>query len=271
MDDQKELCFVMQLFDQGGAYDKLYEEVFRPAIESAGLVAYRVDNDPNAEIPIDTIEQKISESVACFAELSTDNPNVWFELGYAIARNKPLCMVSSDTRKKYPFDVQHRQIIPYPAHSLPSDYETLKEKITKRLKAAVEKQASRQQNVAVANALSIGPSTEGLQSHELLALTMIFQEHFADGISPWSLNEEMTKEGGYIKTAANLAILGLTNRQLVEMRDVMIEGPWKSHAARHLFVTKQGEEWLIKNQGKLNLRLSKPEISSEISDDDIPF
>lgn len=164
MDDQKELCFVMQPFDHG-AYDRLYTEVFLPAIEDAGLDAYRVDNDPSVEIPINTIEQKISESAACFAELSEDNPNVWFELGYAIAINKPLCMVSSDTRKKYPFDVQHRNIIPYPQHSLPSDYKALKNKITERLKAAVQKQASLRQNVEIANALSIGPSTEGLRPH----------------------------------------------------------------------------------------------------------
>jgi hypothetical protein len=65
------------------------------------------------------IEKKISESAACFAELSEDNPNIWFELGYAIARDKPLCLVCSETRERFPFDVQHRKIIRYPKGLFP--------------------------------------------------------------------------------------------------------------------------------------------------------
>jgi hypothetical protein len=82
-----------------------------------------VDNDPSASIPIQTIEEEITRSLACFAEISENNPNIWFELGYSIAREKPLCLVCSDSRTTFPFDVQHRKIITYPAQSLPSDFE----------------------------------------------------------------------------------------------------------------------------------------------------
>lgn len=40
----EEYCFMIQPFD-GGKFDKRYEDVFKPAIEAAGLIAYRVDND----------------------------------------------------------------------------------------------------------------------------------------------------------------------------------------------------------------------------------
>ena len=50
-------CCVFQIFDDGGAYDKRYDEVtdgakgIRPAITSAGLEPYRVDRDAGAQDP----------------------------------------------------------------------------------------------------------------------------------------------------------------------------------------------------------------------------
>ncbi|MBU0719064.1 MAG: hypothetical protein KJ749_12505 [Planctomycetes bacterium] len=40
-------CFVIQPFDDGGEFDKRYEDVFLPAIRDAGLEPYRVDRDPS--------------------------------------------------------------------------------------------------------------------------------------------------------------------------------------------------------------------------------
>src|SRR5579863_626420 len=180
MDDYKGQCFVMQPFDRA-RYDSLYEQVFDPAIRNARLKPYRVDNDPGASIPVETIEEEITKSVACFGEISEDNPNVWFELGYAIAREKPLCLVCADTRLKFPFDIQHRKIITYPKQPLPKDYDDLKKAITERLVAVVEKQESRRQNAETASALSVVPETGGLAPHELLALTLIYEDHYSGG------------------------------------------------------------------------------------------
>ena len=104
-------CFVIQPFDRG-VYDKRYVDVFRPSIEAAGLDPYRVDEDPSVAIPIRDIERGIRNAEVCFAEISTDNPNVWFELGYAIAARKPVVMVCSESRIRFPFDVAHRTIVP---------------------------------------------------------------------------------------------------------------------------------------------------------------
>ena len=80
-------CFVIQPFDRG-KFDKRFEDTFRPAIEEAGLEAYRVDQDPNVEIPIEAIEEGIRNAAVCLADITTDNPNVWYELGYAFAAGK---------------------------------------------------------------------------------------------------------------------------------------------------------------------------------------
>lgn len=50
-------CFVIQPFD-GAKFDKRYEDVYKPAIEHAGLEAYRVDVDPHVSFPIESIKKK---------------------------------------------------------------------------------------------------------------------------------------------------------------------------------------------------------------------
>ena len=134
-------CFVIQPFDKG-RYDKRYEDVFAPAIREAGLEPYLVDRDPEASIPIDEIEAGIQGSEACLVEISTDNPNVWFELGDAIASQREVVLVCSDERTShFPFDVQHRSIIKYSTESS-RDFEELRRQVTSRLTAALTEEIS---------------------------------------------------------------------------------------------------------------------------------
>ena len=129
-----ERCFVIQPFDRD-KFDRRYKDPFKPAIEEAGYEPYRVDEDPSVSIPIDDIEKGIRETAVCFAEITTDNANVWYELGYAFASRKPVVMVCErNVRVKFPFDVQHRKITLYDSQSL-SDFGTLKSEIIARLKA----------------------------------------------------------------------------------------------------------------------------------------
>lgn len=97
-DSQMATCFVIQPFDKG-PFDKRYEDVFAPAISAVGLEPYRVDRDPGASIPIEQIETGIRNSDVCLADITTDNPNVWFELGFAIASQKEVVLVCSEERK----------------------------------------------------------------------------------------------------------------------------------------------------------------------------
>src|ERR1044071_9673879 len=119
-------CFVIQPFD-ACKFDKRFADVFSPAIKAAGLEPYRVDQDPNVEIPMDAIESGIKAASVCLDDITTDNPNVWYELGYALASGRPVVMVCSNERtgQKYPSDIQHRTIIRYVADST-QDFEKLK-------------------------------------------------------------------------------------------------------------------------------------------------
>ena len=132
-------CFVIQPFDDG-PFDKRYDDVFVSAISAAHLEAYRVDRDPSAVIPVDEVEKRIREADVCLADISASNPNVWFELGFAIAAGKPVVLVClEEPNRRFPFDIQHRSIIIYKTESA-RDFEDLKSKITDRLKASIMKE-----------------------------------------------------------------------------------------------------------------------------------
>ena len=100
-------CFVIQPFDNG-KFDKRYADTFEPAIRAADSEPYRVDKDLSVSNLVEAITSGIDRSVAVLADLSLDNPNVWYELGHAIAQSKPFCLLCSDERSgRYPFDIGH--------------------------------------------------------------------------------------------------------------------------------------------------------------------
>ena len=203
-------CFVMQPFD-GDAFDKRYDDVLKPAIESASLEAYRVDRDPNVEIPIENIAKEIRAARFCLADISIDNPNVWFELGYALGVQKDVVLICSDQRKnKFPFDVRHRTIITYKTGS-PSDFEALKISIQKRLLAIKTKQEQSQEFLSS----PISP-TEGLEPHEVVALVSVMQNSLDPDsvVSAYEVRNDM-EGGGFTGLAANLGLRSLMKKGLI--------------------------------------------------------
>lgn len=151
-------CFVIQPISDT-KFTKRYDDIYKPAIEATGLNAYRVDLDPTVKIPIEEIESRIKNSVICFADISTDNPNVWYELGYAFASGKDVVMVCDESRNDFPFDIRHKNIIRYKTES-PSDFSTLREKIIEKIKAYIQSQKTTEK--LLANPLS---ETDGLQPY----------------------------------------------------------------------------------------------------------
>lgn len=205
-------CCVFQPFDKA-AHDKRYEDTVAPAIVAAGLEPYRVDRDDGAVIPIDTLHEEIRAATMCLADISTRNPNVMYELGYAIASGKDVVLISvAPQAEKFPFDVQHRGIIPYSLDSA-SDFDRLKIAITNRIKALLKKQVATQDIAAV----SPVKSTDGLQPNEVAALALVMAnvDSSSDSVSTHTIKQDMEK-AGYTRLATQLALTRLARMQLVE-------------------------------------------------------
>ena len=206
-------CFVIQPFDGGERYDKRYADVFEPAIRDAGLEPYRVERDPGVSVLIDDIERKLEHSDVCLAEISTDNPNVWFELGYAIASKRDVVLVCSDERKAhFPFDVQHRKIIRYSTESS-SDFETARLKITERLKAVLIKR----KNLGQLGSVTSVSKVKGLEQYEIAGLVAVAEEvdDPEAGISTYVFRKNMER-AGFSNLAGTLALKSLLDRGMLE-------------------------------------------------------
>ena len=255
-------CFVIQPFDGGGQFDKRYKDVYGPAIEDAGLDAYRVDNDPSAKILIEDIEKNIKNSDLCLADISVDNPNVWYELGFAFASGKEVVLIASKDRGKFPFDIQHRSVITYETGSL-SDFQELKSSITERINAYRE-------SAKTVEKLYSSPvlQTEGLAAHEVALLAFIIGNQFIleESVSVWELKNEMNR-AGYNDVAVSLGIRTLVNKGFV-VTDMDQDYNGSSYPVCKL--TKKGEDWIMSNQKELDLKVSKTS-SQTLHPDDLPF
>lgn len=97
------VCFVvMQFTDE---YNTLYSEVIKPTCEAYGYSVVRADEYYNSGLIIDDITKSIRESALIIADITPDNPNVFYEVGFAHGIGKPTILLSDRKREKLPFDL----------------------------------------------------------------------------------------------------------------------------------------------------------------------
>ncbi len=248
-------CFVIQPFDKG-PFEKRYDDVVVPAIKVAGLEPYRVDLDPSVSVPIDSIEAGIQSAELCLADISLDNPNVWFEVGYAIAAGKEVVFICSEDRTtKFPFDVQHRTILRYETTS-PRDFTELQEKITQRLKALLKSN----KELGIVSKLSPTQETEGLAPHEVAALIILMEDQLTPDshTTPYYVQKRMGR-AGFTDVAVSIALDSLSERGYVEFVTLSNDYDNEYSSCR---ITEKGRRWVRKNQGSLVLKKANRQKSN---------
>ena len=128
-------CFVMQPF--APPYGDYYAALFEPAIEQAGLEAIRADADIFSTGKImDQIWRGIHDADVLVAELTTRNPNVFYELGLAHALGKPVILVAA-REEDVPFDLKHIRVIYYDTDD-PFWGQKLIDKVADNIRSALE-------------------------------------------------------------------------------------------------------------------------------------
>ncbi|MBI3300762.1 MAG: hypothetical protein HYZ72_01590, partial [Deltaproteobacteria bacterium] len=106
----KPLAFVVMQFSE--PYNSLYSEVIKPVAESMGLEAYRADDVYKPGIILQDIIRGILEAEVVIAEITPVNANVFYELGYAHALDKPTILLA-EGRSEMPFDIRSYRCIFY--------------------------------------------------------------------------------------------------------------------------------------------------------------
>lgn len=253
-------CFVIQPITDN-KYSKRYEDVYVPAIKEAGLVPYRVDLDPSVRNIIDEIEKKIENASVCLADISVDNPNVWYELGYAYALGKDVVMVCDESRKTFPFDISHKSIIPYKTES-PSDFMKLKEDIVGKINAYKATGITKLKMIETPV-----KSAEGLESCEIALLAYMIGEQLTDeqDVSVYYLREHMNG-AGYNEFATGIGIRLLQRKQFIE---TTVGHDWNGNEYNACKMTSKGIDFVLNNVDLFDLGQRKNE--KEINEDELPF
>jgi hypothetical protein len=248
----------MQPFDEGGPFDKRYQQVLIPSIQAADLQPYRVDHDPGSAVPIDDIEEGIRNSMACVADITSGNLNVAFELGFALALKKRVVLIGKKGTP-LPFNFRHRKIIFYDTDA-PGDFKSFAEKVKSALAAAIAKAETTEH---LADALL---PTAGLKAHEIAALTALAQSTDAPGetVSAWSVRDTMERMG-FNKVACTLGLTTLLRAGLVTQQSEH-DHNGESYVAYR--IEESGLSWLLTNQHLLELRTEPPKGAAV---DGVPF
>lgn len=164
--DQDSICFVIMPF--GSWFDTYYTELYVPAITEAGLEPHRADDLSRPGNFFDDIWRYTIDAKVILADLSTMNPNVFYELGLAHALSRPTVLISESV-KEIPADLRSLRIIEYDKND-PDWGEKLKNKIGDALHETIKHPVSRvlQAQLGDAGPQPGEPDTGGHVTHSLV-------------------------------------------------------------------------------------------------------
>lgn len=98
---------------EGINFNKVYSEYIKPALESVGFVVFRADEERRAgNIRTDMFQELLLADLVV-ADLSIDNPNVWYELGVRHALRARGVIQIQGQRDYMPFDVSVDRTLPF--------------------------------------------------------------------------------------------------------------------------------------------------------------
>lgn len=109
---EKPKAFVVMQF--GKNYDDLYQDVIKNVCEKNGYNVYRADEGLDTGLILNDIVSAIRNSALVIADITPDNPNVFYEVGFAHALNKPTILLNEkNQRERLPFDISGFRTIFY--------------------------------------------------------------------------------------------------------------------------------------------------------------
>lgn len=117
-------------------FDDVYAHI-KLAVESAvtneEIRCYRLDEIEAPGRISDDLIKALEDATLCVADITGSNPNVMWEVGFAMAQNKPTVFIAQDT-KAIPFDIRDMRTIPYDRVSLAK---TLGDKLSGAIRATL--------------------------------------------------------------------------------------------------------------------------------------
>ncbi len=106
-------AFILIPFDQ--EFDVIFNKLIKPALEEVGYEVKRADSFLNQQNILKDIVRGIAEADLIVVDLTTLNPNVFYELGISHTMQKPIVLLSQSI-EDIPFDLRSYRVIVYSTH-----------------------------------------------------------------------------------------------------------------------------------------------------------
>ncbi len=106
----KPKAFVVMQFSQ--QFNELYQDVIKSICDKYSIEAVRADDIYNNGMIIHDITSNINEAKVIIADVTSKNPNVYYEVGYSHALSKPTILLAEEGTE-LPFDVKPYRVIFY--------------------------------------------------------------------------------------------------------------------------------------------------------------
>lgn len=90
----------------------VYRHVVLPSLEKCGVVCIRGDDMFGSGVIMEDVLKWIESADIVLADLTGQNANVFYEVGIAHAKEKPV-LLFAQSLDDVPFDLRHRRIVPY--------------------------------------------------------------------------------------------------------------------------------------------------------------
>jgi hypothetical protein len=132
----KPSAFVVMPFSS--PYNELYTDVIKRICKEVDLDVIRADEEVGPGIILADVVRKIVQSKVVIGEISSRNPNVYYEVGYAHALNKPTILIAQKSTE-LPFDVSPFRILLY--EDTIHGKENLEDGLRKHLQAVLHERA----------------------------------------------------------------------------------------------------------------------------------
>ncbi len=157
--EDRKVCFVIMPFSdpegyEKGHFKKIYEQIFKPAIEDAGYTAFRMDENSESTLIQAKIYNHLINEPMVLCDLSSKNPNVLYELGIRHAYDKPVVLVQEEGQSHI-FDIAGLTTVSYRKNRL---YDEVVQD-QKNIAEAIKQTANAQNNYSVMSLVNLNPAT----------------------------------------------------------------------------------------------------------------
>ena len=109
----KPSAFLIMPFDE--EFDVVYTGFIKPVLEGSGFSVDRADDIESQQNILRDVLEKIDQSDLIVADLTSANPNVFYELGLAHALKKPVILITQSI-DDVPFDLKSYRLLEYSTH-----------------------------------------------------------------------------------------------------------------------------------------------------------